>query len=153
MDIVEEWDSSFGGRLVALLLTSIIVATPFAFASSVSLAEPDPALRTTTTSATDTTSPAAPRTSSTTAATKPTSCDIVIIEAIFEDGRIEEVRDKGHRLDLEVEFYEQSSRVTVAFIRFDSDDEQERIFGIVRVNGWSDSYVSELDQDDCELGP
>lgn len=145
MEIVEEWDSSFGGKLVAVLLTSLVLAIPVAFTSAIGLAEPDPNLQTAARA-----SPAAPRTSSTDTVPRSTSCNIVIIEAIFSESRVADVLNRGRSLDLEVEFYDQSSQVIVAFVRFDSDDELDRILDIARVNGWGDSYVSVLEQLDCE---
>ncbi len=152
MSIAEEWDPSFGGRVVAGLLSLTIVGAPLALVRTVNLPDSDPSLRTTTTNTTRTSSVASPSTSAPPEATGPVSCEVVIIEAIFGDERLAEVQSRGQQVELAVEFYTQSERVAIAFVRYGSDAELNRVLSIAQASGWPDAYVSTLQEPNCEEG-
>lgn len=150
MSVVDDWGYSIGGRLFAVAFIAGFICIVLLAVSSIDLAEPDPSLAVRTTTSAPANTGAAEVASPTTEERSSRSCDVIIIESIFNSAREAEVVGKSGELSLAIETFPQSQQVTVAFVRYSSESERDQIFEVVRNNGWPDAYTSVLEPSLCE---
>jgi hypothetical protein len=142
---------SFSGRLFGFIFLAATFGVFGLLVSSTDLAESNPLLTTTTAprSTSTTQDVAAPGTSTTTDVTS-TSCEVVIVESVFNEQRLVEVLAKGADAGLNLEALEQNSQVTIAFVRYETEVERDSVLEAARDNGWADAYLWSLSPPECE---
>lgn len=147
MSLVEPWHRSGSSYLFASVFLALFSGVIFLAVTSIDLAEP---LDVPTVDSAEA-APASPESTRTTSEPQRSqSCSVVVIETVFTDTRMDEVRGLAAELGLLAEPGRVVGGATEMFIRVDSDSQSGEILETVRGNGWGDAYLTTTEPPLCQ---